>query len=127
MWAALGVFVLTATLAVFACLASHLGAWQAVPLTLAVWAWLALCALRYERARPDALKIGPDGLSVWGRTGALLAQGRVAGCSQWSGRLLILALMPQRGRSRTLLLVADALPAPIFRQLAVLGRRGAGA
>ncbi|WP_408206811.1 hypothetical protein [Paraburkholderia sediminicola] len=126
-WAALGVFVLTATSAVFACFASHLGVWQAVPLTLVVWAWLALCALRYERAQPVALKIGPDGLSVWGRSGALLAQGRIAGCSQWSGRLLILALMPERGRPCTLLLAADALPAPIFRELAVLGRRGAGA
>ncbi|WP_310699459.1 hypothetical protein [Paraburkholderia sp. USG1] len=126
MWAALGVFVLTATSAVFACLAWHLGTWQAVPLTLTVWAWLALCALRYQRAQPVALKIGPDGLSVWGRTGALLAQGRIAGCSQWSGRLLILALMPEQGCSRTLLFTADALPAPIFRELAVLGRRGAG-
>ena len=126
-WAALGVFVLTATLAVYACLALHLGAWQAIPFTLAVWAWLALCSLRYERAQPVALKIGPDGLSVWNRTGALLAQGRIAGCSQWSGCLLMLALMPEQGRSRTLLLAADALPAPIFRELAVLGRRGAGA
>ncbi|WP_408356303.1 hypothetical protein [Paraburkholderia phytofirmans] len=126
-WAALGVFVLTATSAVFACLASHLGTWQAVPLTLAVWAWLALCALRYERTQPVALKIGPDGLSVWSRTGALLAQGRIAGCSQWSSRLLMLALMPEQGRSRTLLLAVDALPAPIFRELAVLGRRGTGA
>jgi hypothetical protein len=126
-WAAMGVFVVTATLAVFACLAPHLGAWQAVPLTLAVWALLALCALRYERTRPVALKIGPDDLSVWGRTGAPMAQGRIAGCSQWSGGLLILALMPEQGRSRTLLLAADALPAPIFRELAVLGRRGAGA
>ncbi|ASW00350.1 hypothetical protein CJU94_10405 [Paraburkholderia aromaticivorans] len=127
MWAALAVFVLTATSAVFACLASHLGASQAVPLTLVIWAWLTLCALRYERARPVALKIGAHGLSLWGRTGALLAQGRITGCSQWSGRLLILALRPEQGRSRTLLLAADALPAPVFRELAVLGRRGAGA
>ncbi|MFC6946239.1 hypothetical protein E2553_18110 [Paraburkholderia dipogonis] len=126
-WAALGVFVLTATSAVYACLALHLGARQAVPLTLAVWAWLALCSLRYQRSQPAALKIGPDGLFVWDRTGALLAQGRIAGCSQWSGRLLILALMPEQGRLRTLLFAADALPAPIFRELAVLGRRGAGA
>lgn len=126
-WAALAVFILAATSAVFACLASHLGAGQAVPLTLAVWVWLTLCALRYGRAQPVALKIGADGLSVWGRTGALLAHGRIAGCSQWSGRLLILAVMPDQGGPRTLLLAADTLPAPVFRELAVLGRRGAGA
>ena len=125
-WAALAVFVLTATSAVFACLASHLGAWQAVPSTLAVGAWLALEALRYDRAQPAALKLGADGLSIWGRTGALLAQGRIAGCSQWSGRMLVLALRPDTGPSRTVLLAADAVPAPVFRELAVLGRRGAG-
>lgn len=125
-WAALALFVVTATSAVFACLASHLGGWQAGPLTLAVWACLALGALRYGRAQPAALKLGADGLWVWSRTGALLAHGRIAGCSQWSGRLLILALMPERGRMRTVLLAADALPAPVFRELAVLGRCGAG-
>ncbi|HEX7913364.1 MAG TPA: hypothetical protein VF534_35470 [Paraburkholderia sp.] len=123
----LGVFVLTATTAVYACLAAHLGAWQAVPLTLAVSALLVLGAHRHERAQPVALKIGPNDLSVWGRAGVPLAQGRIVGCSQWSGRLLILALAPERGRTRTLLFAADALPASVFRELAVLGRRGAGA
>ena len=80
--------------------------------------------MRHERAQPAALKIGPDGLSAWGRAGKLLAQGRIAGCSQWSGRLLILALAAgSRGAPRTLLLAADALPAPVFRELSVLGRR----
>ena len=123
----LGVFVMTATAAVHACLAAQLGAWQAVPLTLAVCALLVLAARRHEQAQPVALKIGPNGLSVWGRAGVLLAQGRIAGCSQWSGRMLVLALAPEQGRTRTLLFSADALPAPVFRELAVLGRRGAGA
>lgn len=127
MRAASGFFVLTATLAVYTCLASHLGAWQALPLTFAVLALLALCAVQHERAQPVALKLGPDGLSAWGSAGNLLAQGRIAGCSQWSDCLLVLALAPDHGRSRTLLVAADALPEPVFRELAVLGRRGAGA
>ncbi|MFL9881583.1 hypothetical protein PQR66_00980 [Paraburkholderia agricolaris] len=127
MRAASGVFILIATLAAYRCFASHLGGWQAVPLTFAMWALLMLCAVKHERAQPVALKIGPDGLSAWGRAGGLLTQGRIAGCSQWSGRLLVLALASDHGRSRTLLLAADALPAPVFRELAVLGRRGAGA
>lgn len=127
MCAALGVFVLIATLAAYTCFASHLGVWRAIPLTLAVWALLTLCAIKHERDQPVALKIGRDGLSTWNRAGSLLAQGRIAGCSQWSGRLLVLALAPDHGRSRTLLLAADALPASVFRELAVLGRRGAGA
>ncbi|MFM0203925.1 hypothetical protein PQR53_29170 [Paraburkholderia fungorum] len=116
-----------ATLAAYTCFASHLRGSQVVPLTLAVWAFLTLCAIKHEHAQPVALKIGPDGLSVWNRTGSLLMQGRIAGCSQWSGRLLVLALAPDHGRSRTLLLAADALPAFVFRELAVLGRRGARA
>ncbi|MFL9916795.1 hypothetical protein PQR75_15670 [Paraburkholderia fungorum] len=127
MCAALGAFVLIATLAAYTCFASHLGASQAVPLTLAVWALLTLCAVKHEHAQPVALKIGPHGLSAWNRAGSLLMHGRIAGCSQWSGRLLVLALAPDHGRSRTLLLPADALPASVFRELAVLGRRGAGA
>ncbi len=120
-------FVLIAALAVHTCLASHLGYWRAVPLTLAALALLALCAVRHERKQPVALKIGPDGLSAWDCTGSLLVQGSVAACSLWSGRLLVLVLAPDHGRSGTMLLTADALPAAVFRQLAVLGRRGAGA
>ncbi|NML29553.1 hypothetical protein HHL14_01695 [Paraburkholderia sp. G-4-1-8] len=130
----MGVFVLTATLAVYVCLASHLGAWQAIPLTLAVAALLALGAARHDAAQPAALHIGPGELSVWDRAGGLLAQGRVVGCAQWSDRLLVLGLenegRPMRrlhSRSRTLLFAADALPAAVFRELAVLGRRAAGA
>jgi hypothetical protein len=77
--------------------------------------------VKHEYAQPVALKIGPDGLFAWDRAGSLLMQGRIAGCSQWSGRLLVLALAPDHGRSRTLLLAADALPAAVFRELAVLG------
>jgi apolipoprotein N-acyltransferase len=127
MRAALWGFVLTATWAVFTGIAPCLGVWQAAPLTLAVAALLALCAVRHERAQPVALKLGGNTLSAWDRAGALLAHGRIAGCSQWSDRLLVLALVQENGRRRSLLLTADALPATVFRELSVLGRRGAGA
>jgi hypothetical protein len=127
MRAALVFFVLSATLAVFAVLAPHLGAWRVVPLTLATGALLAICAARYERAQPVALKVGQDGLSAWSRTGGLLAEGRIVGCSQWSGRLLILTLAAESGRTHSLVLAADTLAAPVFRELSVLGRRAVGA
>jgi hypothetical protein len=127
MLAALILFVLAATWATYTCAASHLGAWQAVPLTLAVTVLLTLCAIRHERAQPVALRLGRDSLSAWGRAGTLLAHGRIAGCSQWSGRLLVLSLKPEAGRASTLLLAADALPPAVFRELSVLGRRAAGA
>jgi hypothetical protein len=124
---AAAVFVLIATLAVYTCLAARLGAWWAVPLTLAACALLVLGAARHELARPVAFKLGPDGLSAWDGAGNLLAQGRIAGCSQWTGRLLVLALAPDHGRPCTLMVPVDAIPASAFRELAVLGRRGAGA
>jgi hypothetical protein len=127
MRAALVFFVLTATLAVYSVLAPQLSAWWAVPLTLAVGALLVLYAARHERAQPAALKIGLDGLSAWSRTGILLTQGRIVGCSQWSDRLLVLTLETEKGRTRSLLLAADTLAAPQFRELSVLGRRAAGA
>ncbi|MFM0736758.1 hypothetical protein PQQ51_05875 [Paraburkholderia xenovorans] len=127
MRAALTVFVLIASLAVHSCLASHLGARQAVPLAFAAAALLTFLAVKHEAARPVALRIGPQGLSAWDRAGRLVAQGRIAGCSQWSSRLLVLALAPEQGRPHTLLVAADALPRPVFRELAVRGRHAAGA
>ncbi|ASL45076.1 hypothetical protein bAD24_I16490 [Burkholderia sp. AD24] len=126
MRAALVAFILTATWAVYACAASHLGAAKAVPLTLAVCVLLIFRAIKHERAQPVVLKIGPDGLSV-GRIDRLSAQRRIAGCAHWSDCLLVLALAGERGREATLLLTADTLPRPVFRKLAVLGRRAAGA
>ena len=118
-------FILIAVAAVQMCLAARLGVLPAAPATLAVLASLLLGAWRHERAEPGAIKIGPDGLAVWNHAGQMLVQGRIAGCSQWSGRLLILALADAGGRSRTLLIAADALCADAFRELAVLGRRAA--
>ncbi|WP_429484963.1 hypothetical protein [Paraburkholderia youngii] len=138
MRAAAGAFVLIATLAVYTCLAPRLGAWQAAALTLAVAAVLALCAARHDAAQPTALHIAMGEISAWNRAGELLARGRVVGCAQWSSRLLVLALAPESGRrrglmraplgrTRSLLLAADALPPNVFRELSVLGRRAAGA
>ena len=127
MRAALLMFMLTATSAAYACFASHMGVWQALPPTFAVGALLMLGARAHERAQPAALEIGRDELFVWGRAGARLMQGRITGCSQWSGRLLVLELQPQAGRARTLLLTADTLPAAVFRHLSVQGRRTGGA
>jgi hypothetical protein len=57
--------------------------------------------------------------------GGILAQGRIAGCSQSSGRLLILALAGASGRSRALLIATGTLPAGAFCELAVPGGRAA--
>ncbi|WP_338119593.1 hypothetical protein [Paraburkholderia flava] len=122
---AVGLFVPLAAAAVFAALAPRIGGWQAVPAACAVLAGLALWAIRLDRAAPGTLKIGPDVLTVRDRRGTLLCQGRIAGCSQWSGWLLMLSLVADDGRSRPLLLAADALSADARRELAVLGRRGA--
>lgn len=116
--------MLIAVAAVQTCLAARLGGWQAAPAGLAALALLMLGALRYWRTEPGVIKIGPDGLTVWNHAGQVVAQGRINGCSQWSGRLLILALAGMRGRSRPLLIPADALSAGAFRELAVLGRHG---
>ncbi|WP_184006344.1 MULTISPECIES: hypothetical protein [unclassified Paraburkholderia] len=138
MRAAVGAFVLIATLAVYTCLAPRVGAWQAAPLTLAVAALLMLCAARHDAAQAIALHVAMSEISAWNHAGELLARGRVVGCAQWSGRLLVLELEPEggrrrglmrvtTGRTRSLLLAADALPSPVFRELSVLGRRAAGA
>ncbi|RFU46864.1 hypothetical protein D0B32_16920 [Paraburkholderia sp. DHOC27] len=114
--------ILIAVAAVQTTLGARLGMWQATPAALATFALLMLAARRHWRAEPASLKIGPDGLTLWTRAGRVIAQGRIAGFSQWSGRLLILVLADGSGRSRHLLIAADALGAGAFRELAVLGR-----
>jgi len=127
MRAASAVFIATASAAVYGCLSSWLGAWQALPLTLAAFALLALGSVRYDRAQPVALTVGRESLAAWGRAGILLAQGRIAGCAHWGDRLLVLVLKPEEGRSHTLLVPADTVPPAVFRELAVRARRRAGA
>jgi hypothetical protein len=116
--------ILIATAAVYSCLAPRLGGWHALPLALAVLALLASSATAHASAQPRALKIGPDGLSVWGRGRDALAHGPIVGCSRWGGWLLILAVANDGGRLRRLIIAADALPDDAFRKLAVLGRHG---
>jgi hypothetical protein len=118
--------VLIAVVAAQISLGARLGGLQAAPAGLAILALLTLGVLRQWRAEPGAIKIGPDGLAVWNRAGQLIAQGRIAGCSQWSSRLLILTLAGVHGRSRPLLIAADTLSADAFRELAVLGRHASG-
>lgn len=117
------VFIVIAVAAVQASLAAQLGSIQAAPASLAVLAALLLGAWRHWCAEPGAIKIGPDGLTVWNRAGQTLAQGHIVGCSQWSGWLLILALAGAGGRSRPLLIAADSVSGEAFREFAVLGRR----
>ncbi|MDE1183686.1 hypothetical protein [Paraburkholderia sp.] len=109
-------------------LTAWLGGWRALPLVLATIATLGLSAVGYWRNAPASVKIGPDGLSVWNRDGKLIAQGAVTGCSQWTGRLLIVSLAggdgpPRWGRS--VLIAAASLSAETFRELAVFCRRSA--
>nr|WP_243750974.1 hypothetical protein [Paraburkholderia sp. BL10I2N1] len=93
-------------------------------MALAVLALLVSGATAHASAQPRALRIGPDGLSVWSRGGEALAHGPIVGYSQWGGWLLILAVANDSGRLRRLIISADALPDDAFRKLAVLGRRG---
>jgi hypothetical protein len=121
------VCILIAVAAVQGTLAARLGALQAMPAALTALVVLTLAARLYWRAEPGAIKVGPDGVAVWNLAGRLVAQGRITGCSQWSDRLLILALAGTRGRSQSLVIPADALSTDAFRELAVLGRHGSRA
>jgi hypothetical protein len=118
-------FVAVAAGAVGTTLAARVGLPHALLAALATCAVLGLAWLRAARRRPASLKIGPDGLTAWNRAGQAVAQGRIAGCAQWSGWLLAIALVGDNGRSRTLLFTADMLCSDLFRELSVQARRAA--
>jgi hypothetical protein len=118
-------FAICATIAFHVTFGARFGTWQAVSLSCAVAAFLGTSIVRWSRAQPGSLQIGADTLTLRDRAGTKLAEGPVAACGQWSGRLLMLTLAAGGSRSRPFLIAADMLDADAFRRLAVLGRRGA--
>jgi hypothetical protein len=110
---------------VFQCVlaqAEHAGhAFVACAATLAV---LGLASYRWVRAQPSTIGLLPDGLAIWNLSGEVRYT-RIAGCAQWSGRLLVLTLLDARERRETLVVAADSVDAGTFRQLAVQARRAA--
>jgi anti-sigma-K factor RskA len=123
LWGATAAFMVVAAGSVFHCAAAYAGPISACVAAIAVTAGLAAAASRGEQRRPIAFEIGQDGLTTWDRAGNAQYR-RIAGCAQWSDRLLALILVPAEGRPASLLVSADALTnASAFRELAVRARR----
>ncbi|MEM5402324.1 protein YgfX [Paraburkholderia unamae] len=114
-----------AAAAIYTTLAPWFGVWQALPATLAFLATGGLAAAAWRRKQPAFLEIGSDLLAAYSRDGACLAAGRLAGASQWGAWLLAL-VVEQGARRTTILVAADAVPAEVFRTLAVRARSAAG-
>jgi hypothetical protein len=123
LWGATAAFMVVAAGSVFQCASAYTGPFGACVAAMAVTAGLAAAAWGGERRRPVAFEIGQDGLTTWDRAGNAQYR-RIAGCAQWSDRLLALVLVPAEGRSAPFLVAADALAnASAFRELAVRARR----
>ncbi|KVE25328.1 hypothetical protein WS67_18860 [Burkholderia singularis] len=124
--AVMAIFVLTAATGVHASAAPLIGSWPAAMLSVVLAALIALRARALcARRQPAALRIdaGAGLLTAFDRNGRLLAQGRVAGFTQWSDLLVVLTVQGRGRRAARLVIPADALAAPVFRALCVLGRR----
>jgi hypothetical protein len=118
-------FACVAGASVFQCVlayAQHAG--DAAVACAATLAALGLASYRWMRAQPSAISLHSDGLTIRSRTGEMRHM-RIAGCAQWSGRLLALTLLDARGRRDTLVVAADSVDADTFRQLSVQARRAA--
>jgi hypothetical protein len=125
LYLATALFIAFAVAAVGMTVGPRFGVGHAVVAAAVVFAILVAAAARHARNQPVALKIGPEGLSVWNRAGILRAQGSIVGCSQWSDSLLMLWLEEDGGKLHRLLIFADMAGRGAFRELAVLARRGA--
>jgi hypothetical protein len=118
-------FVSVAGASVFQCVFAHSEhAGQAAAACAATVAALGLASYRWMRAQPATIDLHSDGLTLSNRAGKL-RHTHIAGCAQWSGRLLALTLAGTRGQRETLLVAADSVDADTFRQLAVQARRAA--
>ena len=93
------------------------------------WPARLRCGARAWRLSLDArAAIGhrslPDGLALWSRSGEM-RHTRIAGCAQWSGRLLALTLLDTRGRRAIAPRRRRFRRCRYFRQLSVQARRAA--
>ncbi|RKP52047.1 protein YgfX [Trinickia fusca] len=116
-------FVAIASAAVHAVVAPRGGTVAALALALATCAALMLGWRCHERRQPAMLEIASSGIAAFDDAGRALLRGRIAGGAQWARWLLVLAVVPDSARRvMPLVLAADALPADIFRELAVRAR-----
>lgn len=114
-----------ASASVFQCVFAHTEhAGHAAVACAVTLAALGLASYRWMRARPVAIGLHPDGVTLFTREGETRHM-QIAGCAQWSDLLLALTLSGVRGRRETLLVPADSVDAGTFRQLAVQARRAA--
>ncbi|MBF5011196.1 hypothetical protein [Burkholderia pseudomultivorans] len=120
----LAVFVAAAAVSVHLFCAPRAGALAGACVAAATAALLAMGAARAcARRLPAELRIDAFGeVAAFGRTGRLLARGRVTGHAHWSSLLLVLTVGQGARRARPLLIPADALDAASFSALAVLAR-----
>ena len=117
--------LIVATVALWTALAPWIGGWRATPATLAFAAAGALGVVAWRRGQPRVIEIGTGGIRAFGRGGARVAEGPLAGCARWGASLLVLVVGVGRPR-RVLFVAADATSAASFRELAVRARSAAG-
>jgi hypothetical protein len=117
-------FVAAAAAAAYLFAAPRTGIAVGACVSAATAALLAVCAGRTcGRRLPAELRIDAFGeIAAFGRTGRLLARGRVTGHAHWSSLLLVLSVGQGARRARPLLIPADALDAASFSALSVLAR-----
>ncbi|WP_350030082.1 protein YgfX [Caballeronia sp. AZ7_KS35] len=118
-------FVAVAGASVFQCVFAHAEhAGHAAVACAAALAVLGLASYRWMNAQPSAIGLLSEGITIWNRSGEM-RHTSIAGCAQWSGRLIALTLCDARGRRETLVVAADSVDADTFRQLSVQARRAA--
>ncbi|MBW5806080.1 hypothetical protein FOZ70_15165 [Burkholderia sp. COPS] len=126
----LAAFVASAAASAYLFWAPRAGAAAGACVSAVTAALLAVCAARAcARRLPAELRIDAFGeIAAFGRTGRLLARGRVTGHAHWSSLLLVLSVGGQGARrARPLLIPADALDAASFSALSVLAKTAGAA
>ncbi|KAB1595381.1 hypothetical protein C5O75_005160 [Burkholderia cepacia] len=125
----LAAFVASAAASAYLFWAPRAGAAAGACVSAVTAALLAVCAARAcARRLPAELRIDAFGeVAAFGRTGRLLARGRVTGHAHWSSLLLVLSVGQGARRARPLLIPADALDAASFSALSVLAKTAGAA
>ncbi|MCX8565556.1 MAG: hypothetical protein ON057_000283 [Glomeribacter sp. 1016415] len=112
-------FVLSCAYAVWHVAAPRLGLSYALCAVLAVALTLSYLAYRADVEQPVQLEISAQSITLWPRTAPPVDYSHISNIAYWSGLMLSITLRANDGRRRTLLILADALPAHMLRELVV--------
>ncbi|UUM21211.1 protein YgfX [Mycoavidus sp. SF9855] len=116
-------FILCCTYAVWRVAAPRVSVLGALLAACVVLLVLSYMAYRVDAQQAFRLEISAQGITTWHRAGRRMRCSQISDMAYWGGLMLSITVRASDGRSRKILILADALPSPMLRELVVRCRQ----